>query len=356
MEKTNKLSEFSILRAIGALSVITIHSTSFYVTFSHSSLSYLFLGIINKFCNYAVPLFLFLSIALLTYNTLNKDNLNILEFYKKRFLKTIPVFILYVFIYYIYLKSKNVNLISIKEDLLTFFTSYILQGSIYHHLYFMPIIFQLYILFPIIYFFTKKIKSIRLKINPLISFIISFAILILLQFAFQIIHKYYIWPYYQNPAIILFTYTLPIGMGIWIGANYKNFKNSRAIKILSLLIAIISGYFLIRYTLFPTITLHNLVLPIYTASISIVLLSISIFIKNKINFIKPILYKISEFSMTIYLTHPIILDIFRKNIPAVNISTSVFINNIIYFITLFSSALGFSYLIALIISKIFAKK
>ena len=156
MEKNN---EFNVLRAIGALSVITIHVTSTFGTFGKDSFSYLFFESLNKFCNFAVPLFLFLSIALLINHAINKDKLNVAEFYKKRFIKTVPIFLIYVVIYYIYLKLNGKTLISITQSPWKFFSSYILQGTIYHHLYFMPIIFELYILFPVIYIITKKIRT-----------------------------------------------------------------------------------------------------------------------------------------------------------------------------------------------------
>jgi len=321
MEKKEKLNEFSILRAFGALSVIAIHTTSVFGQFEKYSFPCTFLGIINTFCNYDVPLFLFLSVYLLTSNYLKKDELKLSEFYKKRFLKTIPIFILYVIIYYFYLKLNNKQLITFSENPLHFFSSYLLQGSIYHHLYFMPIIFQLYILFPAIYFFTKKLKKVQMPILP--NFIITFLALVLFQFIFQQIHKYFIWPYYKNPAIILFTYSLPIGIGVWLAHNYENYKNNNVLKIILLLISTISGYFFIKHTVFIPLRLHNFVLPIYTSSICVVLLCLASIVNEKTKIIKNFLYKIGEHSLTIYFIHPLVLDILRKNCSNLSFSSVI---------------------------------
>lgn len=347
MEKANKFNEFSILRALGALAVITIHVTSVYGEFNSTSVSYLLFGIVNKFCNFAVPIFLFLSAALLTKNYLSKDNFKILDFYKKRFLKLVPVYLIYVAIYYFYLRYNNIFLLHPIKEPAKFFTSYILQGEIFYHLYFMVIIFQLYILFPIIYWLTKKLKMI--KLHPILSFLICFFVILLLQFGAQKINKYYIYPYYQNTARLLIPYIMPIGLGVWIGANYNSFINSKVIKILAFLVASISGYFFIRYSIYPTIQLNSLVYPIYTSSISIVLLMLSTVILNKTKVLKNILNEISKFSFTIYLIHPLFLDIFIRNFTITN---APFLNNLGYATIKFITILVASYIVALLISLV----
>jgi len=347
MKENNNLNEFSILRAIGALSVITIHVTSTFGQFDNSSLSYLVFGIINKFCNFAVPLFLLLSVMLLIRNSLKSDNFNISNFYKRRFMKILPIYLAYIFVYYLILTIKGSSLINPINEPLKFFTSYILHGDIYYHLYFMPIIFQLYLFFPAIYWITKKAKKIKLPI--ILNFVLTFIALTLLQYVFQIIHKYYIWPHYQRPAILMITYALAIGIGAWLGANYEEFQKSKIIKILSLLIATISGYFFIRYTIFPTQTLHNLIFPIYTTSISIVLLQFATFLSNKTNLLKESLAKISTHSLHIYLIHPLILNLFKTYFSPINFTNIFLLNNIIFGIIQFAIIFTISYLIANVI-------
>ncbi len=332
-------------------SLSLLYTTSIFGTFNNTSMSYLIFGTINKICNFAVPLFLFLSVLLLVRKHMNDEKFEVLKFYKRRFLKTLPLYLFYVIIYYFYLKFIGANLIPFSKKPFDFFTDYILQGSIFYHLYFMPIIFQLYLLFPIIIKIAKSLKRISLPLLP--NFFLSLSTLILMQYLFQLIHAHYIWPHFQHPAIIIFTYLLPIGIGIWCALNYEKLKKSISVGLAISIIAFTSGYIFVHYTLFPTQPIHNLIFPLYTATASVILLYISIFISQKSgDFIKAFLHKISIYSFTIYLIHPLILEIFTKFFKSISLTKYALINNSIYIFTSFIFVFGLSCLFALITNYI----
>jgi peptidoglycan/LPS O-acetylase OafA/YrhL len=92
--RNNKIPEIDFLRAISALAVITIHVTAKFTeipTFNNLQLSIAF---IDNFVGFAVPSFIFISGMVLfqNYSTLQT---NILTFYKKRFAKIIPIYLLF---------------------------------------------------------------------------------------------------------------------------------------------------------------------------------------------------------------------------------------------------------------------
>lgn len=340
-----KSSEFDILRAVGTVAVVVIHTTSIFGTFNSTSMSYLIFGTINKICNFAVPLFLFLSVLLLVRKHINDEKFETLKFYKRRFLKTLPLYLFYVILYYFYLRFIGVELIPFSEKPIDFFANYILQGSIFYHLYFMPIIFQLYLLFPIIIKIAKAVKKISLPLLP--NSFLSLSALVLMQYLFQLIHARYIWPHFQKPAIIIFTYLLPIGIGIWCALNYEKLKKSIPVGLAISVIAFISGYIFVHYSLFPTCSIHGLIFPLYTATASVVLLYISIFMSQKLeDFIKTFLLKISAYSFTIYLIHPLMLEIFMKFFKSISLTKYALIDNSIYIFASFVFTFGLSYLFA----------
>lgn len=145
------LLNFGLLRIICALSVLGIHITARYM--NHE-----FTYIINQFFRYCVPIFIIMSGYFLHYtDTKDKINSTLLNFYIKHLKKIIIPYVIWLAIYVIYNNRHHLS------TLLTLdYMNIILTG--YNHLYFLVIIIQLYIIYPLL----KRLFDYRKGIPTLI--------------------------------------------------------------------------------------------------------------------------------------------------------------------------------------------
>lgn len=140
-----RLREFDFVRALAALSVIVIHVTGIYVYSSRPA--YLW----NQAVRYAVPLFIILSGLLLAYSYKAKDRINYLEFLQKRFKKIFIPYLLWSAIYTAFnLRGKYSEAFADIFKFTRTFLKNIAYGTSELHLYFVIIILQMYLLYPLL--------------------------------------------------------------------------------------------------------------------------------------------------------------------------------------------------------------
>ncbi len=131
-----------LFRLIAAISVVVIHLTASAIgKYQPGSTLQFTVTLINGTALFAVPAFIFISGY--TFMVVYRDKtINFTSFFKKRVSVLIIPYIAWSFIYYltrIHLSAQPFNFIKLGMCLLT--------GSAFYHLYFMPIIFQFYLLF-----------------------------------------------------------------------------------------------------------------------------------------------------------------------------------------------------------------
>ncbi|MFT9849632.1 acyltransferase [Aneurinibacillus sp. REN35] len=162
-----RLYEFDEIRAFAALSVIAIHTTAPYVTTETAGFIW------NQLMRYAVPLFIILSGFLLYYADRKKERLAYGPFMKKRVTK---IFIPYVIwtVFYTCFKLRDVvaekgteALPDVWEAVLT----YLPDGSAFVHLYFLIIMFQLYLLYPLLRLWVRRAPRQALVLSFLLTFL-----------------------------------------------------------------------------------------------------------------------------------------------------------------------------------------
>ena len=117
--------------------------------------------IINQLSRFSVPAFIALSGIGLTVTY--KEGQGYFKFLSHRLYKIIPRYLVWCFIYIFFIK-KTFNIYTAGND--------IVYGSVFYHLYYVPLIVEFYLIFPFIYRFIGS------KWGLLISFIITAAILI----------------------------------------------------------------------------------------------------------------------------------------------------------------------------------
>ena len=338
-----KIKEIDYLRGLSTIFVILIHLTSSYLTYSKDSLTYNFFGTFNCSLTFVVPAFLFISVFLMTYQVKNKETINWLKFISKRIFKVLLALILWTVIYIIYNGTlENITFKNIME--------YLMLGNASYHLYFIPLIIQLYMIFPFIWIISKKLSTI--KINTLLSFILCIISAILIHSSFTLIFRLNILKTFQHFATVIFSYTLPIFIGTWIGFNYNNIKKyyNKFFIIFLIMLSIICNYYYVKFE-FINYTYKTTLLfsPIYWTIIILTLVYLLRYIKNS-----TFLNKISKNSFIIYLSHPLIIDIINNKFKLIKLSitNSQFINYGINIILQLIIVLGTSYFISILFQKI----
>ncbi len=164
--------EIDLLRGFAIISLIITHICSFCFAIKGINAIVLVNIPIVIFSRFAVPVFVFIS-GFVLYLKYNRD-INYKDFYKKRFLKIIPPYLIFSLIYYFWNNLIiNDTSLNIKELLYQ-----ILIAKAHIHLWYFLLIIQLYLLFPLILKIYLKIK--RKSLFVLVIFIV--------QIVWRIIH------------------------------------------------------------------------------------------------------------------------------------------------------------------------
>ncbi len=313
--RSERILELDILRGISIIGVILIHiiGLSFHFWQEGSAVWKVFMSL-DQFFRFSVPLFVFIS----GYTLYSKysSNFKIWKFYSRRITRVLPWYFFWSLIIYIY----------INFTVLPGFINYptwklILLGKVDYHLYFVSMIFQLYLLFPVILWLYKIFKS---------NFIIIlFALEAILYIIFsldglKIIHLP--WRFYEQQQYLFFgTWVFYFVLGFILSdketevAKLNSKKHTfTSIKIIFPILA----FFSLAYSIFDSLHLVSLTadtniatrstrLPIllYTTSFAISALVYSdLFLKLKKILIKTLLY-FANISFLVYLIHTLTIRI-----------------------------------------------
>ena len=151
--RPERLIEFDVLRGIAIFGVILIHiiGASFHFWNKGSATWFIFLTLDQLF-RFSVPLFVFISGY--TLYSKYKEHFKYWEFYSKRAFRVLPWYFVWSLIIYLYINF------TVKPGFVNYPTwKLILLGKVDYHLYFVSMIFQLYLLFPVFLWLYKKFRS-----------------------------------------------------------------------------------------------------------------------------------------------------------------------------------------------------
>ena len=356
-----RIKELDSLRGLITLFVIVIHITSTYVYYKEDVFTYNFVGILNCALTFVVPCFLFISAMIMAIQAKKLKKINWIKFTSKRLIK-VTIALIFWTIIYMFLFDRFENIDSGK------FIEILLTGNAAYHLYFLSIIFQLYILFPLIWiakdFWDKNLKKklkkllkkkkikLNLDLNLLQNFLLVFFIAALIHYVFLFEFRLNILRKLIYHPIFLTTYFLPVILGMWLGINYSKIKkiSNKFVSIALIIFSIISVYI---YVYWGFINFNGrtqlIVSPIYWC---IICPSLLYFFKQ-LNRKTPFLNKISQHSFIIYLVHPVFLYLLAVNFPSfIIITNSHFINYIIDTVIRFAIILSASYLVSFVWYKV----
>lgn len=141
-----RLREFDFVRAFAALSVIAIHVTSGYT--SYSQVGYYW----NQAMRYAVPLFVILSGFLLYFSECGRERMPFAAFLRVRCKKILLPYLIWTALYTAF-SNRHELLTWVANDPfhpLLLWGKHLVMGTGYVHLYFLLIVLQLYLLYPVL--------------------------------------------------------------------------------------------------------------------------------------------------------------------------------------------------------------
>ncbi|KAA9002348.1 acyltransferase [Paenibacillus spiritus] len=183
MASKERIPQLDIFRAIAILAVLAIHATSRTLAETlNTPLFHPFLYI-NKFSQFAVPSFVFLSGFVLFYNYIDRPlgGRTLLTFYRKRLTYIVVPYVVFSLLYYgLKLQAGHAWGTPAGEMGAKLF-KYLWTGTAYTHLYYIVIIIQFYVLFPLFLWVLQKNRRIAAW-APLAG--------LALQWGFVVLNKY----------------------------------------------------------------------------------------------------------------------------------------------------------------------
>ena len=160
--KRERLGIIDYCRIVSALAVVALHVTA------PNSVENDACYFVNQMCRFAVPLFFLLSGMSLYNGYKDRDRIEALSFYRRRFGKILLPYLMWTAIYLLYL---------VRGDLTKLTWQFALEKSVFGvgHLYFILIIMQAYILFPLIFRLYKKNHRAVLAVSLIVTMFLNVA-------------------------------------------------------------------------------------------------------------------------------------------------------------------------------------
>lgn len=164
--RKSKLLELDIVRALAILAVVLIHATSGpRETLQEGSISQAFFFVANVAGAFAVPLFILLSGVVLFYSYDGRwSGRTALQFFKKRAIGLLIPYLVWAFFYYGYNQYISTNGLIVDWAVLWRMLRW---AEWSYHSYFMLIIMQMYVLFPLFMTLVHKLPQFRKWLIPL---------------------------------------------------------------------------------------------------------------------------------------------------------------------------------------------
>lgn len=301
------------------MAVVLIHVSSF--AFAKSTLGTVDSRIslfLNQISRFSVPLFVFISGVGLSLGY--KKEKGYFYFLSKRLRKVVPSYLVWGLIYVIVINQNY--------DISTWPKLFLKGDKIYYHLYFIPMIITLYLLFPIFY---SKIKN----------FSWAFFLFVITSIIIGTSHYFNIpnlkLDFFSKRNALFWSGYFVLGVYISDGINNlveftkHNKKKVTILMVLSTVIIVMESFINIKYgktidyaTTFirPTVIIYFICITLYIFSRSY----------KEGSWVLKIFHNISKRSFGIYLIHPFILYYYMKLFQFLNFN----IGSLFFIITSFS--------------------
>ncbi len=135
----------NLLRGIAIIAVIAIHTSAHFTYVEQLSPVVYAVSVVDVFAHFAVPLFVFLSGITLTMRYGPAAPISPRSFYARRLAKIVPPYIVFSFLYLVLFAAEYHQVPAAPWVILALAT-----GGAYYHLWFVALLVQLYLLFPLL--------------------------------------------------------------------------------------------------------------------------------------------------------------------------------------------------------------
>ncbi|SHH46918.1 acyltransferase [Sporanaerobacter acetigenes] len=361
MARRKEIEELYYIRGLAALGILIIHATGSFAVLSEYGSRAMYVGVfLNQFFRFGSPVFMMISGLVLFYNYRSFDEFDTKRFYKKKLKYIFLPYTIWSAIYFLY--AHYVNNIPLKGEMPKFLRG-ILLGENYSHLYFIFLIFQFYILVPLI----LKYLIEPMKEKPIQVFFI-FA---LIQGAILIYEYYFRNPnaegfmklfnrYYWKTVFGWSSYFMTGGL---IGLHYENFVDyiEKHIKGISIIYILVSTFYLGQvyfniyinegrnfYGKFGSIRPHTMIYAFFTMAM---LIYITRKIAKKGNFFQRYLKNFGTYSFGVYFSHPLVLEELKLKLVG-NFSSVIGYSRLSSLVLIVGLGIIFTYLLVLLLGSL----
>ncbi len=341
--KSERLLELDILRFASIFGVILIHiiGSSFHFWSEGSPTWFVFLTL-DQFFRFSVPLFVFISGY--TLYSKYKQNFKYREFYTRRILRVLPWYFVWSLIIFLYINF------TVKPGFINYPTwKLILLGKVDYHLYFVSMIFQLYLLFPILLWLYKRFRS---------NFVIVLFVLeVLLYFTFSLDGRKIIqlpWRFYEQQQYLFFgTWVFYFVLGFILSEKSLAIARSNLrlkklffvfVTIAFLVYSIYDSLHLISTTADTNVATRSTRIPLLLYSTSFAVSAIlysDLLLKIHKNLLRILLY-FANISFLVYLIHALVMRILGNFILPDSVSNLAIFTFLVFSVSIFLAQLSIS--------------
>lgn len=379
MVKT-KIEELDYLRGFAIIAIVMQHLMG-YINYPHAGLGdVVVLSVTWHLISYGLPAFILISGAALFNSYNDATDFKYSKYLKKRVIKILIPYLLWTVFYFYYFNNQTD--INIGQQLTGIFYD-IMTGRASYHLWYIVMIFQFYLLFPV---FRKALMGIKRRVMTERGFFLLLAAFLILHMALMWFYKYVLpqiagegiskvyYFFYQYSYLFfglwIFYFILGGISGIYPGrcrewvskiAPY-NFVISLCLffyllySYSSLIVQLPTG-FSANARAFP---LYRPVVVIFVLSMIINFYRVCSWLRSNPSYIFAKLLKIvGKYSFSIYLAHPLVLHLLIGNLygvsflnPAQKFFLSAFITIIVIIVGTFVLKKALSFIRNLIITKL----
>ncbi|WP_333871604.1 acyltransferase [Desulforamulus putei] len=314
MSAVNKqsLEEIEITRGMAILAVLFIHITGLPVRALEPGISsYIFYTLVNRGMQFAVPLFLMISALVLAYRTGLAAEINLPEFYRKRWRRAVVPFLVWTTLYLAlrFLILHDIPYISLKQGLLWYGF-----GKGFFHLYFLSVVIQFYLLFPVIHKWWRTCRP---------GFITAVLLFGTAQAAFYWVNRLYIYQHFNYTGSLVFSYIFPIGIGLWMGYNtgywvpwWKKYRTVFVALAAAAGIFYLNRHFAILDKVKISTFYFQMAWTLYVTALGICVIFLARWLAARQGspgaLLAGFFFKTGQFSYGIYLIHPFFLLVWQK--------------------------------------------
>ncbi|MGX8796317.1 acyltransferase [Fusibacter sp. JL298sf-3] len=297
-----RLEALDVTRGIAILAVVLIHTTAPSVALhAPGTASFNAIYTLNRLLQFAVPLFIMISAIVATYAA---EDIHWPTFYNKKWLRIAVPYLVWSLIYIVknlLTRPNYIEKLTNVGDLAFIF----LMGKAHPHLYYLSVLMQFFICFPLILMWVRRTRLTPLQWT---------AVAALLQIGIYWLNRLVIYEHFKYPASLYIWYLFISLIGAYIGHHYEALKvrwhdYKRGIISLAVTSGALNLALLFRFTYTGEMnTFYQLMVwYVFVTTASLCIIALSEKIHQNLKPLSNGLSVIGTYAFGIYLVHPLIL-------------------------------------------------